>query len=68
MATAFSRAVTLTEDGKGTIEEGEIVENDFESPLFAGCVTDALTRAEFPAPTDEEGRVTVSYPFQLSPE
>jgi hypothetical protein len=58
--TVVSRA------GVGFVDRAEVLDVDIH-PLFAACITDALTRTDFPVPPASAERVTVTYPFVVPP-
>jgi hypothetical protein len=53
-------------DGEGKIADASILDEGLGRPFFEMCILTALGKASFPLP-EGEGKVTVNYPFRLSP-
>lgn len=63
--SATIRCKIVGKDGRGQIEDAEIVETTFLNPLFSNCVIEAMQKAKFPAPKGN-GVVEVTYPFTFT--
>jgi TonB family protein len=60
---AVVKFTIVAKDGEGSIDEGEIKSSSLEDLRLDTCVLHALSKARFPLPRNEQGRVVVTYPF-----
>ena len=53
------------EGGVGTLRDAEVIEDGLANPFLGMCALGAVAKVEFEA--EEDGIITVHYPFTLSP-
>jgi TonB family protein len=56
----------VAKDGKGRLDQGEIVSSTLGDVRLDTCMLHALTRTSFPVPGGD-GRAPVRYPFTFKP-